>query len=85
LAWSFAATARVKADARRAARRSLLIDMMLPSEGVGAFVLPPVSVALPVLVYVVCKHGHDKANWINRSAVELDKSQCGRSVTSHRT
>jgi hypothetical protein len=61
------------------------MDMMLPSEGVGAFVLPPVGVALPVPRYVVCKHGGVMANWINRSAVELDKSQRGRSVTSHRT
>jgi hypothetical protein len=60
------------------------MDMMLPSEGVGAFVLPPVGVALPVPVYVVCKRGGDMANWINRSAVELDKSQRGRSMT-HRT
>jgi hypothetical protein len=59
--------------------------MMLPSEGVGAFVLPPVSVALPVPAYVVRKRGGDKANWINRSAVDLDKSQRGRSVKLHRT
>jgi hypothetical protein len=43
------------------------------------------GVALPVPVYVVRKHGGDKANWINRSAAELDKSQRGRSATSHRT
>jgi hypothetical protein len=59
--------------------------MIVPSEGVGAFVLPPVSVALPVPAYVVRKRGGDKANRINRSAVELDKSQRGRSVASHRT
>ena len=58
--------------------------MMLPSEGIGAFVLPLAGVALPVPGYVVRKRGGDKANWINRSAVELDKSQRGRSATPHR-